>query len=115
MVHFIEKIKFGANPIDWGTLLIGSLNIHLTSVPTESQLYMTSYIIYLLVTQQPTYLGLTRKWNMQDANAKLYIVYPMLVRKPLQRKSLEFRIINDASIFLSIRFLEVPIPNLVLP
>ena len=67
---------------------------------------MTSYIVYPLVAQQTTYLGLIRRGIMKDANVGAHIVYPQLVRKPLKDKSLEFRIVNDAFIFAVIKFLE---------
>ena len=43
---------------------------------------------------------------MQETKALLYIVYTQLVKKPLREKSLVFIIVNDAFIFVNIRFLD---------
>ena len=82
------------------------LHDHLVRVLTEPKFYMTSYIVCLLAAHHPNFSWLTKKGNMQDPRAWPYIVYSQLVQKKLRPDSLEFRIVNDAFIFVNIKFLE---------
>ena len=67
---------------------------------------MTSYIVYLLATQLPQYLGVPIRGNIWDANSWPYIVYPQLVKKHLQKESPKYRIVNNTFIFVVIHFMQ---------
>ena len=71
-------------------------------VKDKKKFYMTSYMVYLLVARVKNYPSLYKKGNMQDPNAWPYIVYPQLVRKKLSVQSKEYKIVNDAFIFVVI-------------
>ena len=68
----------------------------------KKKFYMTSYIVYLLVARVTNCPSLYRKGSMQDPNSWPYIVYPQLVKKKLSAQSKEYRIVNDAFIFVII-------------
>ena len=78
----------------------------MTYVLNGLRFYLTSYIIYLLDSQQPLYHGLTQKGNIQDANPWPHVVCPQLVKENILEHSKECRIVNYAFIFAIIWLIE---------
>ena len=75
-------------------------------VKDKKKLYMTSYMVYLLVARATNYPSLYKKGSMQDLNVWPYIIYPQLVKKKLSTQSKEYRIMNDTFIFAIIQFIK---------
>ena len=89
-------------PIDWASILSENLDEKLATIKNYCKFYMTSYLLYLLDTRVTDYSWLFKKGRMQDANAWPYIEYPQTVKKKLPKNSKEYRIVNDAFIFMLI-------------
>ena len=92
--------------IDWATILRENLDEQLVGVKVDPKFYMTSYLVYLLVARTTNYLGLFKRGSMQDVNTLPYVVYLQLVNKKLSNDNKEYRIVNDALIFVIIQFIE---------
>ena len=106
MINFNETIKTKKIPLDSETTLSENLCEQSRMVKENKKFYMTSYIVYLLAARVIDDPRLYRRGNMQDPNSSPYIVYPQLVRKKLSAQSKEYRIVNDAFIFLVTWFIE---------
>ena len=72
VVHFIEMIKRRELSIDCATIISNKLDEQLILLKTDTQFYMTSYLIYLLVARPIHYLGLVKRQSIQDTNVWPY-------------------------------------------
>ena len=105
MVNFIETIRQEKIPLDQETILSENLCEQLRMVK-DKKFYITSYMVYLLAARVTNYPILYSRASMQDPNVWPYIVYPQLVKKKLSTQSKEYKIVNDAFIFVIIQFIK---------
>ena len=64
MVNFIETIRHAKIPLDWATTLSENLCEQLRTMKDKRDFYMTSYMVYLLVSRSMNYPRLYKKGSM---------------------------------------------------
>lgn len=92
--------------IDWVHLINDSIHEQMCNVLSSTKFFMTSYLVYLLVSQA-SFSGLTKVGSYELGEVNIYHNYPVGVGG----KFLQFGVVNDNFIYMIIRGLEGEFPR----